>query len=225
MQVLITRMKFNLGKLFYFSVGLVARSARALCELDWRLVYKWGYPLFWSALKYAFKLSCCAIAHSSASFIFRCSEVCYGVFWSAWKSMVSGGTQKWWLLNSFALACDPLQPCAPIDHQKEIYLIVQIPTVPFELLFGAWLEASIPGIKQHCSIRWMKIHQVFGSLWGVIDKELCILTKRRSFEFPQRSNLPDYYQAFSSDLSVQLPWCPTGSSICPLHHKSLQSMM
>jgi len=88
------------------------------------------------------------------SVIFSWSEVCYRVFWSAWKPMISGGTKMRWLLNYCTLACDPLQPCPPIDHKKEIYLIVQISTVPFELLFGAWLEAKTPYI-QCCSIRWL----------------------------------------------------------------------
>lgn len=45
-EVLIKLMKFNLVKLFFFSVDLIARSARALCEVDWELDYKWGQPLF-----------------------------------------------------------------------------------------------------------------------------------------------------------------------------------
>lgn len=33
-------------KLLSFSVDLIARSAGALCEINWELDYKWGQPLF-----------------------------------------------------------------------------------------------------------------------------------------------------------------------------------
>lgn len=155
----------NLAKPFYFSVDLILRPVKALCDV----IY--GANYFSEDLKNMVSYSHAFLLHTVLlCFIFSCSKVWYKLFWNACGSMISGGTQKRGFPNvglwSSPSTCPHRQLIVELFHYASIYYLNYC--CGFARDWNTWNSTTL-----FSQVAQLKIHQLFGVEWKELQsKEL-----------------------------------------------------